>query len=322
MNERSPHPPLGAAGSVSGGAALRVAVSGASGLVGSALVHRLRAAGHDVRALVRRAAGPGEIAWDPARGTVDAAALAGVHAVVHLAGAGIADRPWTPERKREIRDSRVQGTDALARAIAAMNPQPHVFVSASAVGWWGDGGDAELREDGPAGTGFLADTCRAWEEAAAPAAAAGVRVVHPRIGLVLTPDGGALAKLLTPFRLGAGGPLGSGRQWWSWITLDDLVAAIEHAIVTEALVGPFAAVSPEPVRMAEFARVLGRVLGRPSWLTAPAFALRTLLGAELADAVLLSGQRVRPGRLVASGFVHGDPVLEPALRRLLGRSRA
>lgn len=303
------------------GARWAVAVTGATGLVGKALVALLATQGHVVRRVVRRPAEPADIAWDPARGMLDPAALEGLDAVVHLAGAGIADRPWTEARKREIRDSRVQGTSLLARTLASLARPPRVLVSASAVGWWGDGGDAELDERGAAGAGFLPEVCRAWEEAAAAAAAAGIRVVHPRIGIVLAPQGGALAPMLPLFRAGAGGPLGSGRQWWSWITLDDLVLAIEHAIATDKLAGPFAAVAPEPARVGDVAAALGRALGRPAFAPAPAFALRAVLGREMADAMLLAGQRVRPGRLVASGFVHRDPTLEDALRRLLGRVR-
>ena len=301
---------------------LRVAITGASGMIGTALAALLQTQGHAVLRLVRRAAqGPGEVAWDPARGTIDAVALDGLDAVVNLAGAGIADRPWSVARKREIVESRTAGTGLLACALALLARPPRVLVSASAIGWYGDGGDAVLDEQAAPGAGFLGETCRAWEEAAAPALAAGIRVVHPRIGIVLSPRGGALAKLLLPFRLGAGGSLGSGRQWWSWITLDDVLLSIEHALHSDALRGAFAAVAPEPVRVRDLAGALGRVLGRPALVPAPAVALRAVLGREFADAMLLAGQRVHPHALLASGFAHRDAELEPALRRLLGRVR-
>lgn len=299
----------------------RVLVSGASGFIGGALCAALPASGYEPVRLVRRAArGAGEIAWDPAAGALDPALLAGIDAVVHLAGAGIADARWTPARKHEITDSRVRSTGLLARAMAACERPPAVLVSASAVGWYGDRGDEVLDESSAPGTGFLAGVGRAWEAAAAPAAAAGIRVAHPRIGVVLAPGGGALAQLLPLFRLGVGGPLGDGRPWWSWITLDDLVAALVHAIRREDVRGAFNAVAPEPARNAEFARALGRVLGRPAFLPAPAFALRLALGRELADEVLLASQRVRPGVLLRTDFRFRDPTLEAALRRLLARA--
>ncbi len=298
---------------------MRVLVSGASGLVGGALCALLPARGHTVARLVRRAArAPDEIAWDPAAGVLDTPALAGLDAVVHLAGAGIAEQRWTPGRKRELVDSRVRSTSLLAAALASLPVPPRVLVSASAIGWYGERGDEPLDESSAPGEGFLAELGRAWETAATPAAAAGVRVAHPRIGVVLTPRGGALAKLLPLFRLGLGGPVGSGRQWWSWITLDDLLLALLHALEHDEVRGAFNAVAPAPVRNAEFARALGRALNRPAWLPAPAFALRAALGRELADGVLLASQRVTPGVLARTGFAFGDPVFEPALRRLLG----
>jgi hypothetical protein len=305
---------------VAQGAARRtIAVTGASGMIGHALVAYLSTQGHTVKTLVRRAArGPNEIAWDPARGSLAPGALAGVDAVVHLAGAGIADEPWSEARKRELLDSRVQSTALLARALAA-GEGPRVFVSASAIGIYGDRGDEALDERSARGTGFLGDLAARWEDAAEPAAAAGVRVVHPRISLVLWPQGGALPKLITPTQFGAGGPLGSGRQWWSWVTLHDLLDMIAFAI-REPVSGAFNATAPQSVRQCEFASALGRVMSRPSFAPAPAFALRALLGAELADAVLLAGQRLTPRVLQDHGYVWRDPELEPALRGLLGHA--
>ena len=300
-----------------GGVTRTVAVTGASGMIGSALVAYLTTQGDRVRTLVRRAARSGdEIAWDPARGQIAAGALVGVDAVVHLAGAGIADEPWTTARRRELIDSRVLGTALLANALAGKDA-PRVFVSASAMGYYGDGGDAPLDERSAPGAGFLADLAQRWEAAATPAAVAGARVVHPRIGLVLWPQGGALPKLLTPARFGAGGPLGSGRQWWSWVTLHELTDMLAFAI-DRPLAGAFNAVAPIPIRQREFATVLGHVLARPAFAPAPAFALRALMGRELADAVLLSGQRLTPRSLAAHGYTWRDPDLEPALRGLLG----
>lgn len=299
-----------------------VAVTGASGLIGSALTAYLGTQGCTVRRFVRRAARDAhEIAWDPARGTLDPAALADVDAVVHLAGAGIADARWTEARKRELVESRIASTRTLVRALVEARGACRVLVSASAVGVYGDRGDAPLEDASPPGRGFLADLALAWEDAAAPAARAGMRVAHPRIGIVLWPQGGALAPMLPLFAFGAGGPLGSGRQWWSWVTLHDLLGMLRFALVTPALSGPFAAVAPQTARMGELAHALGRVLRRPSLLPAPAFALRLVLGREMADGMLLASQRLRPAVLERLGFAYRDPQLEPALRALLGRDR-
>jgi uncharacterized protein (TIGR01777 family) len=299
---------------------MRILVSGSSGFIGSALRARLAARGHDVVRLVRRSAMvAGEFTWDPMAGTIDRRALAGVEAVVHLAGAGIADERWTPARKIVLHDSRVRSTQVLAAALAREDSPPRVFLSGSAIGWYGDRGDQWLDETSDPGTGFLASVGRAWEEAAAPAAAAGIRVVHPRPGIVLAPGGGVLARLVPLFRLGLGGALGSGRQWWSWISLDDLLASFEHAMARADLRGPYNAVTPEPARAADFARALGRSLQRPAALPAPAFALRAVVGREMADEALLASQRARPSVLAATGFTFADPGLEPALRRLLVR---
>ncbi len=300
-----------------------VAVTGSTGLVGAALTVALARGGHRVVRLVRSGTAtqaPGEhtVRWDPDRGTIDAAGLEGVDAVVHLAGESIASGRWTAAKRRRIRDSRVGATRVLAEALAGLERPPATLVAASAVGYYGDRGDEVLREESPPGGGFLADVCREWEAAAAPAARRGLRVVHMRIGMVLAATGGALAALLPPFRLGLGGPVGSGRQWMSWISLDDLVRAILHALATASLAGPINAVAPAPVTNREFARTLGRVLRRPAVLPLPAGAARLLLG-RMADELLLASARVVPARLEAAGFTFGDATLERALRRLLAR---
>jgi len=290
-----------------------VAVSGATGLIGSALVERLRASGARVRRLVRPGhAGGDDVEWDPMRGALAPHALDGVDAVVHLAGEPLAQR-WTSEKKTAIRESRVRGTELLARTIAAMDRTPRVLLSGSAVGYYGDRGDETLDETSAPGTDFLSRVAREWEEATRSASDAGVRVVLLRTGVVLSPKGGALAKLLPVFRLGAGGPIGSGRQWMSWISLDDHVRAMEHALATEGLSGPVNLVAPNPMRNAEFAATLGSVLTRPAIVPVPSFALELLYG-EMARATILSGQRVLPKALVRSGFEHSHPTLEQALR--------
>lgn len=304
----------------------RVLVSGASGLVGGALVPALKRDGWEVLRLVRRAPRDGsEVGWEPEAGRVDFGDAGEIDAVVHLAGAGIADGRWTRARKHVIRESRVRGTRGLAEALAARPRPPRVVVGGSAVGYYGDTGDGWVDEGSPAGTGFLAEVCREWEAAWAPleagrvagAGEAATRLVFLRTGLVLAAEGGALAKLLTPFRLGLGGRVGDGRQWWSWISREDLVGAVRHALADGRVRGPMNAVAPEPVTNAEFARVLGKVLRRPALLPAPAWALRAALGAGLADELLLASQRVRAGVLGASGFRYRHENLETALRRVL-----
>lgn len=297
---------------------MNVAVSGSGGLIGSALVARLVADGHQVRRLVRGPAEPGDVSWDPVAGTVDQAALAGTEAVVHLAGAGIGDRRWSRARKQVIGDSRVTGTAAISTAMARLDPRPAVLVSGSAVGWYGDRGDEELTENSTGGSGFLAEVCRAWEAATAPAAEAAIRVVLARTGVVQSRAGGALARQLPLFRLGLGGPLGRGRQYISWISLDDEVGAIVHALSTPALAGPVNLVAPTPVTGAEFARILGRVLRRPARLPVPRAAMAVPFGRELVSE-LLSSQRAQPARLESSGYQFTHRELEPALRHLLGR---
>jgi len=295
-------------------AAPAIGVTGASGFLGRALGAWLEARGHRVRRFVRgkRAVGD-EIAWEPTRGRIDAGALAGLDAVVHLSGAGIADTPWTPERKRLLLESRAQTLDTLSRALASCPRPPRVLIAQSAVGWYGDRGDEELDESSPAGHGFLAELAHDWEAAARPARHAGVRVAHARTGLVLARGAGLLARLERPFAMGLGGPLGGGRAWWSWIALVDFIRAIAFAIGDERIAGPFNAVAPAPVRQAEFAHALGHALRRPAVLHAPAFALRLMLGRERANELLLASQRVRPIALLAAGFRFDAPELEPLL---------
>lgn len=300
---------------------MNVLVTGSSGLVGSALVRRLTGDGHSVTRLVRSRRGTGEaqVAWDPEAGAIDAASLEGLDAVVHLAGESIAAGRWTAARKTRILDSRVKGTRLLAETLAGLRDRPKVLVSASAVGYYGDRGEEPLREESASGSGFLADVCRQWEAAAAPAAQAGIRVVHARFGVILSAAGGALPRLLPPFRLGLGGRLGSGRQFMSWIALDDAVGAICHALTHDDLQGPVNTASPTPVRNDEFTKALGRVLRRPTLFPLPAFAARLAFG-QMADELLLASQRVEPAKLLASGYQFAFLDLEGALRRLLARA--
>lgn len=297
--------------------AMHVAVTGSRGLVGSALVPFLTTGGHRVTRLVRRApVGPDQVAWDPPRGLSDASRLDGADAVVHLAGENIAAGRWTPARKAEIRGSRVEGTRRLCEALAGLAHPPKVLVSASAVGFYGDRGGEILTEDSARGTGFLADVCREWEAATEPASRAGIRVVTLRFGMILSPAGGALRKMLLPYRLGAGGRIGSGQQFTTWIAIDDAIGVVYHALCEESVQGPVNAVAPGPVTNAEFTRTLARVLRRPAFLPVPAFAARLAFG-EMADALLLAGARVMPVRLQASGYRFRFPELEGALRHVL-----
>lgn len=312
-----PRDPISEPGPGAGEPRQRVLITGARGLLGSALAPVLRGRGHSVAALTRGAPGPGEIHWDPAGGVLEARALEGLDAVVHLAGEPIGVR-WTAERKASIRASRVEGTRLLANRLVALERPPRVLVSVSAIGFYGDRGDEILDEQSPPGTGFLPDLCRAWEEAAAPALSAGIRVVHPRLGLVLAPGGGALARMLPAFRLGLGGPLGGGRAWWSWVVLDDVVAAFLRALGDERLSGPVNVVAPIPVRSGDFARALGKALRRPAFLPVPSFVLRALFG-EMADEALLASARVESVRLRAAGHSFLFPDLEEALRDLVGQ---
>ncbi|WP_413756854.1 TIGR01777 family oxidoreductase [Streptomyces sp. MMBL 11-3] len=293
--------------------ASRIAVAGASGLIGTALVRSLTADGHEVVRLVRRTPrADDEVEWDPARQYVDAGGLIGCDAVVNLAGAGIADHRWTDEYKRTIRDSRVLGTTTLAEAVAALDRPPRVFLNGSAVGFYGDTGERAVDESAPPGGGFLPSVCVEWEEAAAPAQEAGVRTVFARTGLVVAAKGGAWGRLFPLFKAGLGGRMGDGRQYWSYISLHDHVAALRHLIDSESLSGPFNLTAPEPLTNAEITAAMGRVLHRPTLFAVPAPVLRAVLG-ETAQEVLGS-QRVLPTRLLESGFTFAFPGIEETLR--------
>lgn len=295
---------------------MRIAVTGSTGLIGSALVRSLRADGHEVVRFVRReTVGADEARWDPARGYVDPDGLAGCGAVVHLAGAGVGDHRWTAAYKRQIRDSRVLGTAALARALAALDAPPAVLVSGSAVGYYGDTGDRAVDEDAPAGQGFLPSVCVEWEAAAAPAQEAGIRAVFARTGLVVAREGGAWGRMFPLFRAGVGGRLGNGRQYWSYISLRDEVAALRHLIDTPGLRGPVNLTAPEPLTNRQITAAMARVLRRPALLPVPALALRVVLGEFSED--VLGSQRARPTRLLESGFVFRDPGIEQAIRAAL-----
>lgn len=294
----------------------RIAVTGASGLIGAALVRSLRADGHEVVRLVRHPARSGdEVEWDPGRGYVDVAGLVGCDAVVHLAGAGVGDHRWTAAYKREIRDSRVLGTAAIAEAVASLDVPPKVLLSGSAIGYYGDTGDRAVDESAPAGEGFLPSVCVEWEAATAAAQEAGVRTVHARTGLVVGREGGAWGRLFPLFRAGLGGRLGNGRQYWSFIALHDEVAALRHILDTESLSGPVNLTGPDPVTNSEVTAAMGRVLHRPTLLTAPAPALRLALGDFAQD--VLASQRVLPGQLLDSGFVFAFPGIDAAIRAAL-----
>lgn len=299
---------------------MKIGVSGSTGLVGSALVPFLTTSGHQVVRLVRSKPNPGEVYWSPGEGRLDASGLEGLEAVVHLAGENITGR-WTPAKKARIRESRVQGTQLLAGTLAELPQPPKVLVCASAIGYYGDRGEEVLQEASPPGSNFLAEVCQAWEAASQPAAQKGIRVVSLRIGVVLSPRGGALGQMLLPFKLGVGGKIGSGRQYMSWIAIDDLVGVIHHALTTDSLQGPVNTVAPQAVTNLEFTKTLGRVLGRPTLFPLPAFAARWAFG-QMADELLLASARVEPARLKASGYVFRTPDLEGALRHLLGKTRA
>jgi hypothetical protein len=296
---------------------MRVAVTGSNGLLGGALVPSLRDAGHDVVRLVRRAPrAPDEARWDPAAGTIDAAALEGVDAAVNLSGENLAGGRWTESRKALLRSSRIGPTRLLAGTIARLKTKPRVLVSVSAIGYYGDRGSAWLTEAEPPAGDFLGRLTADWEKAAEPAAQAGLRVVHPRLAVVLAPAGGALGEMLLPFKAGIGSRLGPGTQYLSWVAIDDVVAAIHHLLGRVDLDGPVNVAAPEPVTNAEFTEALGRVLGRPTVMRVPAFALRLAFG-EMADATLLASMRVRSDRLLASGFRFRFPTLEAAFHHVL-----
>ncbi|MFH8572273.1 TIGR01777 family oxidoreductase [Streptomyces sp. NPDC017993] len=300
---------------------MRIAITGSAGLIGTALVRSLRAGGtgdgesggHEVVRLVRRPpAAPDEVHWDPRRQEIDTAGLAGCDAVVHLAGAGVGDRRWTPAYKRELRDSRVLGTRTLATALASMDNPPRVFVCGTAIGYYGDTGDRPTDESAPAGTGFLPELCVDWENAAAPAQEAGVRTVFARTGLVVARSGGAWGRLFPLFRAGLGGRLGDGHQFWSFLSLQDEIAALRHLIDTEDLTGPVNLTAPEPVTNREVTKVMGRVLHRPTPFPVPAVALRIALGEFAGD--VLGSQRIIPRRLLESGFSFAHPGIADAVR--------
>lgn len=300
---------------------LTVAISGAGGLIGSALVPFLTTAGHRVMRLVRSSTQGKQdaIQWDPERGIVDKVRLDGSDAVVHLAGANIADGRWTPEGKRLIRESRVKGTRLLCEALTRLPRPPKTLICASAIGYYGNRRDEVLGEESSPGDGFLAEVCQAWEAATQPAEESGIRVVHARLGIVLSPAGGALAKMLLPFQLGLGGRLGDGAQYMSWTTLDDVVGALFHILISESVSGAVNVVAPNPVTNREFTKTLGLVLKRPTLFPVPALALHFVLG-EMADALLLASTRVEPQRLLASEYAFRYPGLEDGLRHVLGKA--
>lgn len=294
---------------------MKIVIAGASGLVGNALVTALRAEGHDVRRLVRRAArAPDEIAWDPARGEIDRERISGVDAVVNLAGENLGAGRWTAARRERILRSRIDATRTLVAAVLGAAVKPAVFVNASAVGFYGDRGDEVLDEQSTRGTGFLPDVCAAWESAAERVGQVNVRTVMLRFGVILAREGGALAKMLPLFRLGLGGPLGTGRQWMSWISLDDAVGAIGLALRDDRVRGPVNVVAPAPVTNADFTRELARAVRRPAFLPAPAWALRLALGKGMADEALLGSTRAAPRVLERVGYAFRHPTLAAALR--------
>jgi hypothetical protein len=297
---------------------MKVLISGGSGLVGSALTKSLRADGHSVFHFVRPGGtpAPGDVQWDPSRATVDVPALEGFDAIIHLSGASISDGRWTDNRKQQIRSSRVDSTRVLVDSLERLKQPPRAFVCASAIGYYGNRGDELLTESSGYGNDFLALVCRAWEGEAARAATQGIRTVMARFGVVLATQGGALPRMLTPFKLGVGGRLGSGKQWMSWIALDDVIQILRAAITDEKMHGSVNVVAPQPVQNAEFTRVLANVLHRPAIFPAPAIALRLALG-QMADALLLSSQRVQPEKLLASDYKFRYENLEPALQAIL-----
>jgi len=297
---------------------MKIVVTGSHGLIGSALVAGLEAGGDEVHRLVRGAPGPGEIAWDPREGRLEPADLEGVDGVVNLAGAGIGDQRWSESRKAVLVGSRVQGTKLLSRTLARLDRPPRVMLSASAVGYYGDRGDEILTEQSGPGQGFLADLCRQWEGATEEAENAGIRVAHLRTGIVLARHGGALAKQLPLFRLGVGGRLGSGRQYTSWITLGDDVAAIRFALGSDGLKGPLNLTAPNPVTNAELSAAIGRALNRPSFVPVPAVALRLVMGGQMTSEMLLSGQRAMPAALEAAGYRFSEADVGDALRTTVG----
>ncbi len=299
----------------------RVAISGGTGMIGTALAAFLRTAGHEVSVITRSPdpSDPHAIGWDIDAGTLDTGRLEGMDVVIHLAGAGIADERWSDERKRVILESRTRSTELLARTLSALKSPPRVFISASAVGFYGHRPSGVMNESSSAGDGFLADVCAAWEAAADPARDAGIRVIHPRLGVVISAQGGALPRMMPPFLMGAGGRLGDGRQGMGWISLDDAVYAFYHLMATDGLNGPVNLVSPDPITNGDFTRQLGRALRRPAIVPVPALAIRTLFG-EMGQATLLEGALVEPVALKSSGFQWTHPALVDAVRFETGRS--
>ncbi|MDX6446176.1 MAG: uncharacterized protein QOH71_3250 [Blastocatellia bacterium] len=296
---------------------MRVLIAGASGLVGSALIPAIEAEGATVTRLVRTSAGAGEIEWHPNNDRINAPALEGFDAIINLAGENIAAGRWTDEQKRKIHDSRVNGSHLISETIARLKQKPKVFLCASATGIYGDRDDEALDEESDSGGGFLAGVCREWEQATEPAAAAGIRTVNLRFGPILAREGGMLAKLLTPFKMGMGGKVGSGKQYISWVAIEDVVNAIMLALKDESVRGPLNIVSPNPVTNEIFTKTLGHVLGRPTALAMPAFAVRLAFG-EMADEMLLASQRVIPKKLNDLGYEFQQPELEGALKKHLG----
>jgi uncharacterized protein len=299
---------------------MKILISGSHGLVGGALIKLLTTNGHEVIRLVRhaRTVGAPEIEWQPDMGTIDKQQLESLDAVVHLAGENIAEGRWTDEKKRAILESRVKGTALLSETIATLKQPPSVFLSASAIGYYGNRGDELLTETSAPGKDFLANVCQQWEKATTPASEKGIRTVLARFGIILAEDGGALAKMLTPFQMGIGGRVGSGKQWMSWIALDDVAGGIQFMLFDNSVNGPVNFVAPHPVTNAEFTKTLGGVLSRPTFLPVPAFGVRLAFG-EMADALLLASQRVEPAVLKARGFGFSFPRLEPALKHILHR---
>jgi hypothetical protein len=296
---------------------MKILMTGARGFLGSKLSASLTDAGHEAIGLTRgTATNPPSATWDPASGAIASGAVAGAEAVIHLAGENLGAGRWTTNRKRRFWDSRVGPTDKLSQFLAQQEKPPRILVVASAIGFYGDRGEEWLAESSSRGSGFLAELVDAWERASQPAASAGIRVVQMRFGLILSSDGGALGRMLLPFRLGLGGAMGSGSQYWSWVGIDDVIGAVHHALKTNALSGPVNVVAPNPVTQREFSRVLARVLHRPAFFGTPSWVLRIALG-EMADEMLLSSARVRPAKLMASGHVFRDDGLASCLQRLL-----
>ncbi|MEP7046198.1 MAG: TIGR01777 family oxidoreductase [Ilumatobacteraceae bacterium] len=297
---------------------MRILMTGASGLIGSALTKRLSADGHSLLRLVRRPAQDGEMTWDPTAGTLDPAAFDGCDAVINLSGAGIGDKRWTDQYKDQLLSSRLQTTELLAKTMVGLDAMPSVFLSGSAIGWYGDRGDERLDELSAPGSGFLSDICQRWEGATLIAEEAGVRTVHLRSGVVLSNDGGALKKQLPLFKLGLGGRFGNGHQWQSWIAIDDEVGAISHLLTSEVC-GAVNLTAPNPVTNSELTTTLAKVLHRPAFIPIPMFAPKLLLGGELVDTLLLGGQRVLPTVLMRSGYEFKHTTLDGALRDVLHR---